>query len=173
MSVLTKECSRCGKAFRKRERDSMAQWEDRSYCSALCSNRDKPVAPLHLRFWDNVDRAEGNRCWTWTGPADEHGYGKLGYGGRDAKAEYKAHRMSYEMRFGPISAGKVICHTCDNPSCVNPNHLFEGTQKDNTQDTSRKGRLNPISLLNLRPGAPGHQGAGPLANKERIHGWQR
>lgn len=161
-----KICARCGKPFSKRYRDSAAQWSNRQYCSALCSNRDKEVAPLHLRFWDNVEVASGNKCWIWTGTRDSHGYEKLSYGGRDYKADYKAHRMSYEMRFGPLADGSVVCHTCDNPSCVNPNHLFEGTQKDNTQDTSRKGRLNPDSLLNLRPGAKGVRGAGPLSSKE-------
>lgn len=169
MLTLSKVCARCGKTFRKRERDSKSQWQERMYCSALCSNRDKLVAPLHLRFWDNVERSEGNRCWVWTGTKDEHGYGRLCYGGKEAKADYKAHRMSYEMRFGPISNSKVICHTCDNPSCVNPNHLFEGTQADNAKDTSRKGRLNPTSLLNLRPGARGVHGAGPLSRKELLN----
>lgn len=166
MDILSRPCAKCGKAFHKRGRDSASQWAGRVYCSALCSNRDKEVAPLHLRFWDNVQVSAGNKCWAWTGSKDEHGYGKLSYGGRDYKAEYKAHRMSYEMRFGPIASGMVICHTCDNPSCVNPNHLFEGTQADNTQDASRKGRLNPNSLLNLRPGAPGVHGAGHLSRKE-------
>lgn len=166
MDPLSKPCARCGKIFIKRQRDSVTQWSGRQYCSALCSNRNKEVAPLHLRFWDNVEIAEGNKCWTWTGCKDERGYGKICYGGRDFKADYKAHRMAYEMRFGPISDGKVICHTCDNPSCVNPNHLFEGTQADNAQDMSRKGRINPKSILNLRPGAKGVQGAGPLSMKE-------
>lgn len=163
---LQKTCVRCERTFSKRERDSSSQWEARAYCSALCSNRDKEIAPLHLRFWDNVEVASGNKCWTWIGSKDNYGYGKLGYGGRDCKADYKAHRMSYEMRFGPLPSGSVVCHTCDNPSCVNPNHLFEGTQKDNAQDTARKGRLNPASLLNLRPGSPGFHGAGPLSKKE-------
>lgn len=166
MHTLSRECTRCGKTFKKRERDSIKQWEARQYCSALCSNRDKEVAPLHLRFWDNVEIVEGNKCWPWTGTKDNNGYGKLGYGGRDYKADYKAHRMSYEMRFGPIAHGKVICHTCDNPSCVNPNHLFEGTQADNTRDTSRKGRLNPKSFLNLRLGAKGVHGDGPASRKD-------
>lgn len=166
MSELSKQCERCGKQFKKRGRDSATQWSARQYCSSLCSNRDKEVAPMHLRFWDNVNIAEGNKCWTWTGTKDQHGYGKIGYGGRDYKADYKAHRMAYEMRFGPIADGKVICHTCDNPSCVNPNHLFEGTQADNAKDTSRKGRLNPVSLMNLRPGTKGVHGAGPLSIKE-------
>jgi len=163
-----KACARCGKLFSKRYRDSAAQWEKREYCSALCSNRSKEVAPLHLRFWDNVEVADGNKCWLWTGTKDQHGYGRLSYGGRENRAAYKAHRMSYEMRFGPLAGGSVVCHTCDNPSCVNPNHLFEGTQQDNARDTARKGRLSPKSLLNLRPGAKGVRGAGPHSNGELI-----
>ncbi|PCI04596.1 MAG: hypothetical protein COB78_09905 [Hyphomicrobiales bacterium] len=159
-------CHACGQSFEKRQRDSADQWSKRRYCSPTCSNSSKEVIPLHIRFWKYVKKSTGNKCWAWTGATDQHGYGKIGVGRRIPKQDLKAHRLSYEMRFGPIQNGNVICHACDNPNCVNPNHLFEGTQKDNMQDASRKGRLNPKSMENLRPGKKGIVGAGPLSNKE-------
>tara|TARA_R110000737_G_scaffold340221_1_gene362858 strand:- start:1016 stop:1408 length:393 start_codon:yes stop_codon:yes gene_type:complete len=129
---------------------------------------DKKITPLHIRFWEGVAKAEGNKCWEWMGSKDINGYGKLSIGGRDANFDIRAHRLSYEMRFGPIKPQNLICHTCDNPSCVNPNHLFEGTQVDNMRDMSRKGRINPKSLLNLQPGQKGLHGAGTKNNKELL-----
>jgi hypothetical protein len=127
---------------------------------------DKKLTPLHIRFWENVEKTEGNKCWIWNGSKDLAGYGKLSVGGQGNKYDIRAHRLSYEMRFGPITGDNVICHTCDNPSCVNPNHLFEGTQKENMKDMSRKGRVNPKSIENLQPGKKGVRGAGPLSNRE-------
>lgn len=157
----------CSALFVRRKRDSAEQWSERSFCSVACSNDSKKDKPPRLRFWAYVDRSDGNRCWLWNGPKDDLGYGRIHF--RTHKA--KAHRVSYEMRHGPIPNGMVVCHACDNPSCVNPNHLFVGTQADSMQDASRKGRLNPKSLQNLRPGASGCMGAGPYSNKE-LKAWQ-
>lgn len=166
--MAEKECAKCGRSFERRARDSEDQWVSRKFCSALCSNRSKKATPLHIRFWDNVTIVEGNKCWPWTGTTDVHGYGLIGNGPAGQSYKLKAHRLSYEMRFGPIPEGGVICHTCDNPNCVNPHHLFLGTQRDNMADASRKGRLNPRSLQNLRPGKKGIRGAGPKSNKELV-----
>lgn len=78
-------------------------------------------------------------CWLWTGTKNEHGYGLMFSGTRNA-APLKAHRVSYELHVGPISDGLWVLHRCDNPPCTRPDHLFLGTQQDNTDDMMAKGR---------------------------------
>jgi hypothetical protein len=75
-------------------------------------------------------------CWEWTGALNNKGYGKLCVNGK----QIFAHRASYALHVGPIPPGSVICHLCDNPRCVNPDHLFAGTMLDNTRDMIAKGR---------------------------------
>lgn len=82
------------------------------------------------RFWSRVQKSDG--CWTWTGSKDGDGYGFVG---RD-----RAHRFSYELANGPIPKGLCVLHTCDNPPCVRPDHLFLGTHADNVADRHAKGR---------------------------------
>jgi len=92
------------------------------------------LATAEERFWSRVNKTDA--CWLWTGYRDPNGYGSLGV---DCKNRL-AHRFSFELHNGAIPAGLFICHKCDVPSCVNPNHLFAGTQKENMMDCSRKGR---------------------------------
>ena len=75
-------------------------------------------------------------CHEWAGKPDSWGYGRITING----GTYLAHRVSYEINVGEISSGKVICHSCDNPICVNPNHLFQGTHADNVSDRVKKNR---------------------------------
>jgi len=77
-------------------------------------------------------------CWIWIGSRDGKGYGHFGVA---SGINRKAHRVSYEMHKGPIPVGLVVCHKCDVPSCVNPDHLFVGTHQENTDDAVRKGRV--------------------------------
>lgn len=75
-------------------------------------------------------------CWLWTKFVDKDEYGFI----RNNGVRMRAHRFSYQYHKGNIPSGMVVCHKCDNPSCVNPEHLFIGTKKDNTQDMLNKGR---------------------------------
>jgi hypothetical protein len=89
--------------------------------------------PVSERFWPKVAKSDG--CWEWRG-AKTLGYGRINVGRRSILA----HRVSYEMANGPIADGLVVCHRCDNPSCVRPDHLFLGTLGDNNADMFAKGR---------------------------------
>jgi hypothetical protein len=91
------------------------------------------------RFIAKVEAGDG--CWLWTSQRTPEGYGQFHFGRRGTPPWY-AHRLAWELSNGPIPDGLSVLHHCDTPSCVNPQHLFLGTQTDNMQDASRKGRLN-------------------------------
>jgi hypothetical protein len=97
-------------------------------------------APMEERFWAQVQKSDG--CWLWNGTIDKDGYGYICEGGSASKgAKYKrCHRVSWELAYGPVPKGQNVLHTCDNPACVNPEHLFLGTHKANAEDRNAKGR---------------------------------
>ena len=90
------------------------------------------------RFEDKYEDVTESGCWIWIAYSLPNGYGRFGLNGKTELA----HRASYMLHKGDIPEGFHVCHTCDTPSCVNPDHLFLGTPKDNMQDCKKKGRMN-------------------------------
>jgi hypothetical protein len=87
------------------------------------------------RFWSKVDRRGPDECWPWLGHLDDGGYGRVGRG------HFVASRVAWELHNeAQVPEGQRVLHSCDNPPCMNPAHLWAGTQKDNVQDAISKGR---------------------------------
>ncbi len=115
------------------------------------------------RFWSKVERRGADECWPWRAYQDPLGYGALRW---DGKVE-DAHRVSWRLANGPIPEGLGVLHRCDNPECVNPQHLFLGTPGDNARDRVQKGRnadikgdRNPSRIHRLSmPRGEGHTSA--------------
>ncbi len=114
--------------------------------------RVKTLPDPRIWFWGYVKKSRRpDGCWKWTGGTCK-GYGQLYAFG----AKWTAHRFSYILEYGSIPTDKpFICHRCDNPSCVNPTHLFAGTNKENIQDAIAKGRMGPLSPAVMRRMNPG------------------
>ena len=101
------------------------------------SKRCSSHGPPEERFWKRVSKPDDpDKCWQWTGGKSSLGYGDMMIEGK----RIGAHRFSYQLHHGPIPEGMWICHHCDNPKCINPDHLFIGTHQDNSNDKIKKGR---------------------------------
>jgi hypothetical protein len=97
------------------------------------------------RFWARVDQGpRPDDCWGWRGSRDRKGYARLGVTGRKVVL---AHRFSWCIHQGPIPDGMCVLHSCDNPPCTNPQHLFLGTRVDNNEDMRSKGRANSAGVF--------------------------
>lgn len=92
---------------------------------------------LKRMLWETKINVTESGCWEWTGSRYSTNYGEVWQGGK----RRLAHRVSYELAKGPLAKGEVVMHVCDNPPCVNPDHLVKGTQFQNVLDMQAKGRM--------------------------------
>jgi len=94
-------------------------------------------------FWSRVAEPDENGCRIWTGAVDQDGYGHVAFG----ICTYRANRVAMILHYGSIPAGQHACHSCDNPACCEPSHLWSGSNRENSLDAQAKGRLRsrPVS----------------------------
>lgn len=110
--------------------------------------RGKMPEPLLERFWGKVNVRGGDECWEWLAGTQNRERGEYGKFWVDGDT-VPAHRFAYEISKGPIPEGLFVCHSCDNPKCVRPDHLWVGTNEDNMRDCIEKGRNDSDIVLNF------------------------
>lgn len=156
----TRHCAKCGiPVLRHKCRKSK---------TSVCPKCSRPTA-LET-FLNRVQKTDG--CWIWIGSIDKRGYGTITIGKGESQKTWRAHRLSLFLHGNTPPDEKFVLHRCDNPKCVNPDHLFFGTAKDNSDDMIRKGRNLtgedlPQSKLNWKK-------VNQMRScKSRPRGWQR
>ena len=128
------------RSFRKSRRRPRNRMGHPGETSDQISDQINLTSKQIQKFWSLVEVRGPDECWRWNGPSDcQMGYGRIWLGRR-----WRAHRLAKALSLGmhSISRSVVTCHSCDNPSCCNPNHLFFGTHGDNIRDAFRKNRMN-------------------------------
>lgn len=132
-----KPCIECGVIFTRPKGKSRPYFERRQFCSQRCNGLHHRT-PAAVRLWARVAKQDGDGCWEWTGGGNDRGYGTL-YDGEAGSLVY-AHRLSWEIANREPAGERVVCHRCDNPPCVRPDHLFIGDTQANTADMVAKRR---------------------------------
>lgn len=135
-SKVAHVCETCGASF--------MGWTGRNrnrYCSRECYHAQDRARAI-IRFWSRVKKTA--TCWLWTGRRDKDGYGTSGIG--------RANRVAWEYTHGPVPEGLSILHSCDNPPCVRPDHLYAGTPAKNMEDRAQRGHYDigeahPMAIL--------------------------
>ena len=131
-----KSCHYCGSDLLRGEKEKTSDWRVRKFCnrSYATSHKNTLYCSTHEMLLQRS--TGGDRCWEWQGYLDKKGYGRCA----PVNGEVLAHRVSYEEFIGLIPDGLHVLHSCDNPRCINPNHLRVGTNDDNVADRHERGR---------------------------------
>ena len=128
-------------------------------CSRAClaARQGSDIDPI-VAFWKKVDKNGPNGCWVWTGYCQRRGHGWLGRQVKGVNYGYLAHRFAWGLLRGPLKDDDCLLHKCNNPPCVNPDHLYIGDRKDNARDMIAAGRakfyeravLTPEQVIEIR-----------------------
>ena len=130
---VTTTCQQCGKEF------GVWPFQIRDGVGKFCSRRchyDSRSNDVIQRFWVKAVVGTPDACWPWIASKDDDGYGNFKFKGKWERAS----RVAWMIVYGPIPPRKLVCHSCDNPCCVNPQHLWLGAHSENTSDSVAKGR---------------------------------
>ena len=161
MTWMVFKCLMCG-ADLPRHSQYRARKRGYGYCSYACDAASKTKASeedVLMRVLSRVEMRGDDECWPFSGRLSSNGYGVIDWGGRP----YAAHRLMYKIGHLVMPPdGLFVCHSCDNPRCCNPGHLWLGTAADNNRDRDMKGRTRTRSLV----GAQHH--AAKLAEEDII-----
>lgn len=142
--VFLVTCAECGVRFDRGYRLSKTRAANPQYCTPACRRSAIKMTPaealnsLKSRFEVLVIRRGPKECWGWSGRKNGSGYCLIDHAGRPQLA----HRMSYLLHTGTAPSELIVCHSCDNPECTNPSHLWLGSHQDNMTDASVKGRMS-------------------------------